>query len=343
MLSNRLRPRKMQDVFLILVLTLCFRPQILCNAQDVMERLKQCDVESVSFDVPNIVHFDISVLHESLTTGEIRSSRFLGRTIRLSEFQLRTEYLYEEFSPRVGVREKELYLQHSPEERVIASVGATEIPYDFFSNIYEKSSDKDSFQLRDVNPYVLLFSGTDAIGGKAGKAKPLQFILNNFVPLKGTDNHAVRSERAVVLKLEFDEKDPWKILRSTSLFPRGGPMERREYKDKVSSIEDCKDFSPLSISEAKWMDLPDGSHVPFWIYNRKENLNFSDPGRISEMEGFFFGIEIEPKIDENLFDPKRITQEEWNKDFNIEQIETLAKRERERILRRENNPRSSKK
>jgi len=306
-----------------------------------MERIRQCDVESVSFDVPSIVHFDISVLEESPTTGEIRSSRFLGRTIRLSESQLRTEYLYQEFSPRVGVREKELYLQHSPEEKIKANVGATDIPYDFFSHSYDKLSAPDGLQLREANPYSLLLSGTGLIGINAQKTKPFQALCAQFRPLKGADNYIVQSGGASVVKLDFDDKDPWKIVKFAALFPEGSAIAAREYKKKVTSIEDCKDFLPVTVGEAKWMELTDGTHVPFWIYNRRENMSFSDPGRISEMEGFFFGIEIDPKIDEKLFDPQRVTHEEWIKDFNVEQIETLAKQEREKLLRQEKKSRSS--
>ncbi len=334
MRSNRQLPRMIELFVLIFIVLLSFRYRTQCNAQDVMERLKQFDVESVSFDVPSIVHFDLSILEESPNTKGIRSSRYLGRTIRLSESQLRTEYLYEEFSPRDGFRELELYLQHSPEEKIIANVGATDFAYEFSSRSYDKLTGGDGLKLRDANPYILLFSGSDSIGGNAGKPKPLQVVLENFVPLKGAENHVVRRDRPVVAKYEFDTKDPWKIVKFVSLFPKGSPLERREFKKKIKGIEDCKDFVPLVQSEAKWMELTDGTHVPFWIYNRRENLAFSDPGRICELEGFFFGIEIDPKIDEKLFDPDRITHEEWKKDFNIDHIEKLAKQERAKLLRK---------
>jgi hypothetical protein len=210
----------------------------------------------------------------------------------------------------------------------------SDIGYEFTSTRYNKLTDGDGFKLRDANPYILLFSGTDSIGGNAGKPKPLQVVLENFVPLKGAENHVVRRDRPVVQKYEFDTKDQWKIVKFVSLFPKGSPVERREFKKKIQSIEDCKDFVPLVQSEAKWIELTDGTHFPFWIYNRRENLAFSDPGRICELEVFFFGIEMDPKIDEKLFDPERITHEEWKKDFNADQIEKLAKQERAKLLRK---------
>ena len=93
MRSNRQLPRMIQILVLIFAALLSFPHHTQCHAQDVMERLKECDIESVSFDVPSIVHFDLSILEESPNTKGIRSSRDLGRTIRLSESQLRTEYL----------------------------------------------------------------------------------------------------------------------------------------------------------------------------------------------------------------------------------------------------------
>lgn len=321
-------------LILVTVVFLSVRDHTCCHAQDVMERLRQFDVESVSFDVANIVHFDISVLDESPASSVTRSSRYLGRTIRLSETQLRTEYLYEEFSPRAGVRELELYLQHSPEDKIIASVEASGIGYEFTSTRYDKLRSGDGFRLRDANPFVLLFSGTDGIGGNAGEKKLLQYFLEDFVPLKGAENHVVRPGFPVVSKFEFDSKYPWKIVKFVSLFPKGGAMAFREYKAKIASIEDCKDLVPLVSSEAKWMELVDGTHFPFWIYNRRENLVAGDPGRVCEMEGFFFGIETNPKIDEKLFDPARINREAWKKDFDADQIEKLAKQERAKLLQK---------
>jgi hypothetical protein len=336
MQSNSRGTRTILILILFSIVFLSFRNHPQCRAQEVMERLRQFDVESVSFDLPCIVHFDISVQEESPTTGGIRSSRYLGRTIRLSDYQLRTEYLYEEFSPRAGMRELELYLQHSPEEKIVANVGATEFDYGFSSISYDKLTVGDGLKLRNANPYNFLISGAILIGGNAGGQRPLERILKNFVPLKGAENQVVRPGHPVVSRYEFDSKDPWKIVKFVSLFPRGGAMAIREYKKKIESVEDSKDLVPLISSEAKWIELANGVHVPYWIYHRRENLVATDPGRVEELEGFFFGIETDPKINEKLFEPDRITHEEWKKDFNIDQIEKLAKQEREKLLRKHN-------
>lgn len=317
-----------------------------CNllvAQGVMERLRQFDVESVSFDVPHIVHFDVSVFQEMPMMQGFRSVRFLGRTIRTSESQLRTEYLFEELAPRVGFRERGLYLQHSSTEKIIADFKSVEDPHDFYSQSFDKLSVQDSFMFHEANPYSMFFNGSIAIGTSPESQRPLQRLLKECGPLDGDENYLVHSTRPMVAKFEFDDRETWKILKLTSLHPAGGPRARREYKKKISSVDDCKGFVISTTAEAKWMELGDGTNIPFWIHHRREDLSRDVPGGPTEMEAFFFGVQIEPKIDEKLFDPSRVTKKEWIEDFNVEQIEALAKSERERLLVQEKRTRSKRK
>jgi hypothetical protein len=84
--------------------------------QDVMKRLKEFGVESTSFEMPCIVHFDIVIHDEVPSEGVLKVYRMLGRYVRGGEAKVRLDLSYSEASPKPGRREREVFLQHSPTE-----------------------------------------------------------------------------------------------------------------------------------------------------------------------------------------------------------------------------------
>jgi hypothetical protein len=159
-------------------------------------------------------------------------------------------------------------------------------------------------------------------------------FVRDFESVDGSESVCKSKRNPTACRLKFDDAIPWKIIRLEVLCPRG--HFHSSYKmPPISKLEDRKDLLPVMSSEAKWRELPDGTHVPFWVYHSEKSAT-GKADSVTEMEAFFFGFDTNPTIDDQLFNPARLTLEDWNRDFNVRDMEALCENEKRLYLRKGN-------
>jgi hypothetical protein len=295
--------------------------------------MEEYAVESTVFDLPHVLHFDIQITTENTSNDEATATQIIGRRIQLADDQYRNDVVLIT-SHSAGIEfKKECNIKLSREERWVATYGDEGDPSDVNVIKIDNPDHPQSYVLFHCHPYYIpIFGVSSIIRNSQSRDRVMEFVIRT-TPFVDPNRYMKSKAHPIVDEYTFDSDDTWKLTKFRSHVPQGDFSEViRNFKEPVTTLEDIKGWRVFCESQIKWRQLEEKSHVPFWMVRKEAGYVANDPGRIREMEAFFFGINLDTEEYKKLVDPKRLNIESLEADFNLEKIEAMANRERKQFL-----------
>ena len=295
-----------------------------CLAQSTFERLEEFASRSLVFDVPSVVHFEITSIRDGEKSG-LRLRKMMGRFIQGERLAFRIDL--QEMGDTDSGREweREHFLSMPNGERFLAferpSVGFNSVVVD---TTIEK---RVSVSVSRGNPFRYILNGCQSLR-KEPEVDVFDAIRRNFEEF-GHESLIRHKAGPAVYRLEFDKEMPWQINRHQAFIPQYTAQfsSMRKSKTKVQTLEETKNWLCARDVRVRWKDVKDLGPVPYWVHSVDEGLVAGDPKFAEQMEAFFFGFQFDNIPLEKYFDKSRFTESFLKEDFNLQEIEQLRKRD----------------
>lgn len=303
----------------------------LASAQDAVSRLKEYAVESVVFDLPHVLHFDLVCTTDSPERGRFESVRLIGRHVHISNKKFRNDFVEYHVSTLGSYREEKLFLQLSEDEKysVLRDRETGEI-----SGVMSSTRDSgDHAPIKYCNPFVFLIYGESELDRQTFQEDTMDRFLKVIQKVDESEQIVALKKKITAMQFTFSDEDYWRILKAKVLAASIVPEEIIKQEKTIEGLEDLKDYKVIFESAAKWRDI-DGQHkIPFFVTSRKLLSSQRDPKRTIDFEGFFFGISLDVSPYEKLFNKERLNDADWRRDHDPELIEALSLKERKLYLK----------
>ncbi|XZE17828.1 hypothetical protein SH449x_003108 [Pirellulaceae bacterium SH449] len=201
----------------------------LAHSQDAISRLKEYAVESVVFDLPHVLHFDIVCTTDSPKRGRFESIRLIGRHVHINNKRLRNDFVKYEVSTLGSYREENLFLQLSEDEKysVLRDRETAEM-----SGIMSATRDSgDHAPIRYCNPFAFLLHGDAELRRQTFQQDTIEKFLSVIRDIEQSEQFVMLSKGVIAMQFTFAEDDSWRILTSKFLAPNIVPEVYMEQKE----------------------------------------------------------------------------------------------------------------
>jgi hypothetical protein len=210
-----------------------------CLAQSTFERLEEFASRSLVFDVPSVVHFEITSIRDGEKSG-LRLRKMMGRFIQGERLAFRIDL--QEMGDTDSGREweREHFLSMPNGERFLAferpSVGFNSVVVD---TTIEK---RVSVSVSRGNPFRYILNGCQSLR-KEPEVDVFDAIRRNFEEF-GHESLIRHKAGPAVYRLEFDKEMPWQINRHQAFIPQYTAQfsSMRKSKTKVQTLEETKNW-----------------------------------------------------------------------------------------------------
>jgi hypothetical protein len=296
----------------------------LCLAQSSLQRLEEFGSRSLIFDVPSVVHFDITIIQDSPKSG-LSLRKVTGRFVQGERlgFRIDLKEMGDTESGREWEREHFLSMPNGEKFRAFErpSVGFNSVVVD--TALYKGVNTMVS----RGNPFRYVINGSQSLHSNP-ETDIFAAIKRNF---EEVDTEGILRHKAgpSVFQIEFDKETTWQINRLRAFIPQDAKQLTlmRKNRTKLESVKDLKNWLCARDLRAKWRDVDGAGLVPYWIHSVEEGLQGNDPKFAEQMEAFFFGFQFDNIPLEKYFDKSRFTEAFLKEDFNLQEIEQLKKRD----------------
>ena len=295
-----------------------------CLAQGVLERLEELNSHSLMFDVPSVVHFDITSIRDGEKSG-LRLRKILGRFVKGERSGFRID-LQEMGDTEAGREwERQHFLSMPNGERLRAFEQPS---YGFNSIVVDTAiTQRVSVLVSRGNPFRYILNGCQSLQSNPERDVfgDIQLNFEEF-EREGVIRH---KSGPSLFQMEFDKETPWQLNRFRAFIPHDAKQfaSMRKNRTKVQSLAETKNWLCAKDVRAKWKTIDDVGPVPYWIHAVDEGLLAADPKFAEQMEAFFFGFQFDDIPLEKYFDKSRFTESLLKEDFKVEEILQLKKRD----------------
>lgn len=300
----------------------------LVTAQDVVERLKQYQVESVSQDFRSQWYFDITVLEESEEGESFSERRWFGRQLNAGGGMVRIDFEKVTSYLETVQYEREHYLRLSDSERFYF----LQIP----GSQPQKVETKIGMQHCTV-PYVSPWNFV--LGGSSEIGRPKRDAVSNALDLfeKIGDRGFIlklredKGKGSVIRVFDFDADHPWMIKRARTYVP-GEDISLRLKKDisTVDPLQSIKDFNLMFDISTEWTEVPKIGQLPFRVHSSRQFFRPTDPSANQEMEAYFFEYQFDEIDIDRFFDKERFDPFKFPEDFSLKVVDIEARKVKSR-------------
>lgn len=294
------------------------------TAQDVVERLKQYQVESVSQEFRSQWYFDITVLEESEEGKSFSETRWFGRQLNAGGGRVRMDYEKVTSYLDTVQNEREHYLRLSESERFYF----LQIP----GSQPQKVETKVGMQNCTV-PYVSPWNF--AVGGSSEIGRQKRDAVSNALDLfeKIGDRGFIlklrdgKGKGSVIRVFDFDAAHPWMIKRARTYVP-GEDINLRFKKDinTVDPLQTIKDFKLMFDVSTEWTEVREIGQLPFRVHSSRQFFRPSDPSAKQEMKAYFFEYQFDEIDVDRFFDKERFDPFKFPEDFSLKAVDIEAKK-----------------